>query len=214
MNKILIGINALLIIAVAFLFYKVYDGPDIKEPGKAEKTETPVVAEPVKATQQVATAPTGKLAYINIDRLNEESLEINDLVTETKRRKNNIEASVEHLSLQYQKKVEEFQMSQKAGIASQSDLEAKAREIQSLEQEAQNKQLQMDNLSMDINEKNVNFQKRVKDFLLKWNEGRYDFILSYSDAVPSMLLGNKTLEVTDEVIKNLNDEYKGRKGRK
>jgi len=214
MNKILIGINALLIIAVAFLFYKTNGSAEVSDSPKTEKVEKPVAEEPAKPTQQVATAPTGKFAYINIDRLNEESLEISDLVTETKRRKNNIEANMEHLSLQYEKKVQEFQMSQKAGIASQADLEAKAREIQSLEQEAQNKQIQMDNLSMDINEKNVNFQKRVKDFLLKWNDGRYDFILSYSDAVPSMLLGNKSLEVTDEVIKQINDEYKARKGRK
>ena len=105
-------------------------------------------------------------------------------------------------------------MSQKAGIASQSELEAKARVIQALEQEAQNKQVQMDNLSMDINDKNIGFQKNVKDFLIKWNAGRFDFILSYSEAVPSMLLGNATLEITDEIIRELNAEYKNRKKKK
>ncbi len=88
------------------------------------------------------------------------------------------------------------------------------REIQAIEKEAENKQLQMDNLSMDINDKNIQFQKNVKSFLIDWNKGRFDYILSYSDAVPSMLLGNSTLEVTDEVIKELNMAYKNRKTKK
>lgn len=213
MNRILVGVNAILVLAVAYLFYVVYSNDEQKE-SIPKETLTPAVPEVVKRIDPVATPVTGKIAFVDIDRLNEESLEIGDLVAETKRRKSTIEASVESLSMRYQKKVEEFQMSQKAGIASQSEMEAKAREIQDIEKEAQNKQLQMDNLSMDINDKNIQFQKNVKNFLIKWNEGRYDYVLSYSEAVPSMLLGNSTLEVTDEVIKQLNAEYKMRKSKK
>ena len=72
----------------------------------------------------------------------------------------------------------------------------------------------MDNLSMHINDKNNNFQKRVKHFLQEWNQGRFDYILSYSEAIPSMLLGNSSLEITDEIIGHLNTEYKNRKGKK
>ena len=72
----------------------------------------------------------------------------------------------------------------------------------------------MDNLSMEINDKNLAFQKNVKDFLIRWNQGRYDFILSYSEAVPSMLLGNSTLEVTNEIITELNKQYKENKKKK
>jgi outer membrane protein len=213
MNKIIIGLNVLLIACVAFLFYKVYSNPTTDNPQALAEEDTKKIEKP-KVVETVGNTPTGKIAYVNIDRLNEESLEIGDLVTESKRRKNSIEASVENLSIQYQKKVEEFQNSQKAGIAPESELRAKAKEIEAIEKEAQNKQIQMDNLSMDINDKNIAFQKNVKDFLVKWNNGRYDYILSYSEAVPSMLLGNGTLEITDEVITELNKEYKERKGKK
>jgi outer membrane protein len=214
MNKILLGINAILVAAVAFLFFKVNSLGSVKEEVAQTPKEDEVKTKPVPRLEPVGNIPTGKIAFVNIDKLNEESTEISDLVAETKRRKTNIEASVESLSMQYQKKVEEFQMSQKAGIASQAEMEAKAREIQSIEKEAENKQLQMDNLSMDINEKNNSFQKSVRDFLIKWNNGRFDYILSYSEAVPSMLLGNTTLEVTDEIIQELNSDYKKRKGKK
>ncbi|MES2681144.1 MAG: OmpH family outer membrane protein [Bacteroidota bacterium] len=216
MNKILIGVNAILVAAVAFLFFKVNSltSTDVTstEP-VADKTET-TAPEPVKMVAPVGNAPTGKIAYINIDELNEKSLEINDLITEAKKRRNNIEASLESLNLQYQKKMEEYQTSAKAGIAPASEMQMKEKEIMSIEKEAQNKQLQMESLSVDINEKNGAFQKNVKNFLIKWNKGRYDFILSYSDAVPSMLLGNTTLEITSEIIEELNAEYKQSKTKK
>lgn len=217
MNKIIIGVNVFLIAAVGFLFYKVSTINSLN----GDKTTTEEVnnsklknTTAAKITTPVGNVPTGKIAFVNIDVLNEKSLEVIDLIAESKRKKTNIEASVENLSMQYQKKVEEFQMSQKAGIAPQSELEAKAREIQAIEKEAQNKQIQMDNLSVDIGEKNASFQKNVKDFLIKWNNGQYDFILSYSDAIPSMLLGNATLDITDTILNQLNEDYKKRKIKK
>ncbi len=213
MNRIFISLNALLLIAVAFLFYKVYSGRPESNGADETKKETDITtpAKPTQVIKQAATAPTGKIAYVNIDRLNEESLEISDLVSESKRRKESIEASMEGLNMKYQNKVEEFQLLQKGGIAPKSEMEAKAREIQGIEQEAQNKQLQMDQLTMDMNRKNESFQKTVRELLLRWNAGRYDYILSYSEAVPTLLLGNSTLEVTDEVILEINAEYKQRK---
>jgi len=211
MNKVLIGLNAILVVAVAFLFFKVYSFNESPKVGNPEESKTPekaVKEEPVKKLEQVGNAPTGKIAYVNIDKLNEESLEISDLVAETKRRRGVIESSMQSLNEQYTREVEEFQRSQKAGLASQSDLEAKARKIQQLESDAQNKEIQMDNLSQDMNEKNTRFQNNVRELLLKWNNGRFDYILSYSESIPSMLLGNTALEITDEVIKELNDAYK------
>ena len=216
MNKFLISFLALLTLAVIFLFFKLNSlqssGNKIEENG-IEKLDS-IKKGSSKVFNQIESIPTGKIAYLNIDRLNEESLEIADLVSETKRRKANIEASVESLSMQYRKKVEAYQLSAKAGIASQNELKTAENEIMALEKEAQNKQLQMDNLSMDINQKNAKFQKNVRDFLVQWNNGKFDYILSYSETVPSMLLGNKTLEITDDVIKEINNEYKSRKLKK
>jgi len=216
MNKILIGLNAFLLAAVAFLFFKINS---LSMPAKAE-TDIPLESSAIKekapehVVTPVGTTPTGKIAYVNIDELNEKSIEINDLINEAKRRRTAIEGSLENLKMQYEKKMEEYQNSAKAGILPASEMQMKEKEILSIERDAQNKQLQMENLSMDINEKNEAFQKNVKNFLIKWNNGRYDYILAYSEAVPSMLLGNTTLEVTKEVIEKLNDEYRQSKNKK
>lgn len=220
MNKILIGVNALLVVAVGYLFYKTSNSGGAAESSKEEseiKKADSVKTEADKKTANfttVASTPTGKIAFINIDIVNEKSDEVNDLVAEAKRSKANIEAAVESLSIKYQSKMEEYQRTAKAGIAPQSQLEELAKEIQQIEKEAQNKQLQMDNLSMNINEKNIAFQTGLKDFLVKWNNGRYDYILSYSEAIPSMLLGNATLDVTQEVLTQVNADYQAKKGSK
>jgi outer membrane protein len=217
MNKVLLGLNAFLVVAVAFLFFKVYSNNQSagsSDEISIKQKDSAIAGKPLPRVAQVGTTPTGKIAFVNIDKLNEESLEIADLVAETKRRKGAIEKSMESLNLLYNKKVEDFQLSQKAGIASQADMEAKAREIQSIESEAQNKQIQMDNLSVEINDKNGNFQKTVRDFLITWNNGKFDYVLSYSEAIPSMLLGNTTLEITDEVILELNSQYKLKRNKK
>lgn len=215
MNKLLVGVNAVLVLAVAFLFYKVSTlGNTAAKESKDEQVVSEAKKDSVKPKSTfnaVSTPVTGKIAFINIDQLNEQSEEVNDLIAEAKRTKNNIEASVENLSKKYQSKVEDYQTSAKAGIKSQAEMEAMAREIQGIEQEAQNKQLQMDNLTMNINDRNAAFQNGLKEFLVKWNNGRFDYILSYSEAIPSMLLGNASLDITKEVIEQVNAEYKTRK---
>lgn len=214
MNKLLLALNAVLIIAVAFLFYKVnsINGSVANADTKNDLTETKTdSAKKTIMPIAIGTPPTGKIAYLNLDVLNEKSLQVIDLIKEAKNRKASIEASLETLSANYQKKMQDYQVSEKAGIASQSEMEAKVREIQALEKEAQNKQIQMDNLTNDIGEKNVLFQQTIKAFLVKWNNGKYDYILSYSDAVPTMLVGNATLDITTEVVELINLEYKAKK---
>lgn len=212
MNRLSLALNALLVVAVAFLFYKVYapagEANNAESPAETPATLPAKKPEPIKA---LGNTPTGKIAYVNIDRLNEESLEISDLVKESKRRKENIEGSMESLNMKYQTKMEEFQLLQKGGIAPKSELEAKAREIQNIELEAQNKQLQMDQLGMDLNRKNESFQQSLRRVLQEWNQGRFDYILSYSETIPTMLIGNAELDITAEVIEAVNKEYKQRK---
>jgi hypothetical protein len=217
MNKILLVLNAVLIAAVAFLFFKVnaLSSSKPQAQGQSNDNNSEASSQPnIKAIVPQGNIPTGKIAFVNIDELNEKSLEINDLITEAKKRRGNFEASLENLNMQYQKKMEEYQISAKAGLTPAIEMQMKEKEILMIEKEAQNKQLQMENLSVDINEKNGAFQKTVRNFLIQWNKGRFDYIFSYSEAIPNMLLGNTNLEITPEIIEQLNNEYKQRKNKK
>ena len=112
MNKLLLALNAVLIIAVAFLFYKVnsingsVSNADTKNDSVEPKTDS---AKKIIIPTAIGTPPTGKIAYLNLDVLNEKSLQVIDLIKEAKNRKASIEASLETLSANYQKKMQDYQ---------------------------------------------------------------------------------------------------------
>ncbi|MCE3226204.1 MAG: hypothetical protein K0S32_755 [Bacteroidetes bacterium] len=217
MNKVLIGVNAVLVLAVGFLFYKVSNlgGSPAEEKGKDENAKVadkaPDSAKKVTSLNTIATTPTGKIAFVNIDILNEECQEVKDMTAEAKRSKENIEAAVESLSRDYQKKMEEYEQSARAQIRPKAEMEALEKSIMDIQMQGKKKQEQMDNLTIKYNERNIDFQSNLKDFLLKWNNGRYDYILTYSEAIPTMLLGNASLDVTKEVVEKVNEEYNAKK---
>lgn len=206
MNKVLLAVNGVLVLAVGYLFYKVGSGTTSENNSNSgsESAKKPVVIE------QKNIPVTGKIAFINIDSLNEQSLFVDYMIKKLKSSRASIEASVESLSIQYQNKVKEYQSSASAGIAPESELAMKAKEIQAIEREVQNKQVQMDNLAMEMNEKNNAFQNEVRRFVKEKYEGKFDYVLTFSEAIPSMLYGNSALDITHEVIMQLNEDYKNK----
>ncbi len=210
MNKILIGVNAVLIIAVAYLFVKVNSSAEVINESSSDNKEikAPVVVE----TKNLPV--TGKIAFVNIDSVNEQSLFVDYMIKKLKSSRAAIEASVENLGMQYQNKVKEYQTSASAGIAPESEMAAKAKEIQAIEREVQNKQIQMDNLALELTEKNEAFQDEVRQFIKETYAGKYDYVLTFSEAIPSMLYGNSAFDITKEVIFQLNENYKNKNAKK
>lgn len=153
-NKLLAGISILNLVLVGWLLIRSFSSGTDKT-NKEENLNNSIndITEEKQNLNQ-AHEPTGKIAFVNIDTVNEKSLFVADMVKKLKSSKTAIEASLESLQQQYQQKIKEYQNSASAGIAPESELAAKAKEIQAIEREAQNKQIQMDNLAMELNEKN------------------------------------------------------------
>ncbi|MCX8081106.1 MAG: OmpH family outer membrane protein [Bacteroidia bacterium] len=212
-TKAIWGISVINFLLILWLLFKSFSGTE-----KNMQDNTKEISE--KNQQNIQTKvnashePTGKIAFINIDTVNEKSLFVADMVKKLKASKNSIEASLESLQQQYQQKIKEYQNSASAGIAPESELAAKAKEIQAIEREAQNKQIQMDNLAMELNEKNEMFQREVKSIIQREFASKYDYIFTYSDAVPTMLYGNSAFDITNQVVELINAEYKKKKEEK
>jgi len=207
MNKILITVNALLVIAVGYLFYlvggsKAADSDNIENKEEAKK---PVVVE----NKNVPV--TGKIAFINIDQINEKSLFVMDMVKKLEKTKNSIEASLENLGMRYEEKVKDYQSSASAGIIPENELASKAKEIQNIEKDAQSKRLQMDNLGIELNEKNESFKNEIKNLITEKYSGKFDYVLTYSESVPLIVYGNPSFDITEEVIVQMNESYKNKK---
>ncbi|MBK7818930.1 MAG: OmpH family outer membrane protein [Sphingobacteriaceae bacterium] len=207
MNKILITVNALLVIAVGYLFYLVGGNKtaDTNSQEGKEEIKKPIVIE----NKNVPV--TGKIAFINIDQINEKSLFVMDMVKKLEKTKNSIEASLENLGMRYEEKVKDYQSSASAGIIPESELASKAKEIQNIEKDAQSKRLQMDNLGIELNEKNESFKADIKNLISEKYSGKFDYVLTYSENVPLIVYGNPSFDITEEVIIQINESYKSKK---
>lgn len=207
MNKILIAVNALLVVAVGYLFTQIGTGrsADANTEENKEEVKKPVFVE----SKNVPI--TGKIAFINIDQINEKSLFVMDMVKKLEKTKNSIEASLENLGMRYEEKVKDYQSSASAGIIPESELAAKAKEIQNIEKDAQGKRLQMDNLGIELNEKNEAFKSEIKTLINEKYSGKFDYVLTYSENVPLIVYGNPSFDITEEVISEINENYKAKK---
>ncbi len=212
MKNVLYGIIAILAICVAILFYQVQSlkaslgGGETTTKSNDKTNEMPVV----KSTSD-GKLPEAKIAYINIDTLNENYLFISDYVKVLKGRKLSLEAQIQSLSQKFQQDYEAAQQSAQAGIMPPAEMEAKKKDLERQQREIQNKELQMDNLAQEMQEKNEELQRNVKAFLRSYNNEKYDYIMAYSNAVPTILLANPKLEITYQVLDALNADYTSKK---
>lgn len=212
MKNLSLIVNGILAIAVTILFYQVHS---LKNPNasldnteSADETTKPII---VSSSTNLADA---KIAYINTDSINEHYAYIADFTKVLKSKKTIIENQMQTLTAKFQQDYEAFQQSAQAGIASEADLMKQKSNLERQQQEIANKELQMQNLGIELEEKNIELNKNVKDFLLKYNNGKFDYVLSYSDLMPTILLVNPKLDITKDILKGINAEYKTKKSKK
>lgn len=203
-------INGILVVAVAILFYQVHslkNSGDVSSQNEVEN-KNPII---VTSASNLADA---KIAYINTDSINEHYAYIADFTKVLKSKKSVIESQMQTLTTRFQKDYESFQQSAQAGIASEADLMKQKSNLERQQQDISNKELQMQNLGIELEEKNIELNKNVKDFLAKYNNGKFDYVLSYSDMMPTILLVNPKLDITNDILKGINQEYKNKKNKK
>jgi outer membrane protein len=208
MKNVLYGIIAVLAVCVGILFYQVNslksgNGSDVenKDGGKKEPKK------PVIINSATDPLPNAKIAYINIDTLNEKYLFISDYVKVLKNKRIALETQMQTMSAKFQEDYEAAQQSAQAGLLPPAEMENKKRDLERQQKELENKQIQMDKLAVEMQEKNDQLQKDVKNFLMENYDGKYDFIMAYTVAVPTILLANPKLEITYQVLDALNTEY-------
>lgn len=211
MKNLSLIINGVLAIAVAILFYQVHS---LKNSGvSSDNSSSEVAVKPTIVTSATNLADA-KIAYVNTDSINEHYDYIADFTKVIRNKKATLESQMQSMTAKFQQEYEAFQQSAQAGVAPQSELQKQQASLERQQQELANKELQMQNLGIELEEKNMELNKSVKDYLVKINNGRFDYILSYSDLMPTILLTNPKLDITTEVLNGINEEYKNSKKKK
>lgn len=197
MKQISTVLNVVLLVAVGVLFYLHFSSNKKSIGSVAPKAGT------ATANTNSAGAPKGNIAYIEIDSLHENYAYYKNLKGELERKQKAANNELEEKQRRYQTRMQQLQ--QKAAAMTPQEQEAAGQELAGMERDIQNRSKELDKDLFDLaNTMKKNVQKKVQDFLAEYNKDkRFDYILSYEPGF--MFYKDESLNITDDVIKGLNE---------
>ena len=155
-----------------------------------------------------AAASKGDIVYVDLDRILTEYDMANDLRSVVETKVQNIEAEVTRRGKKLENDVIEFQNKIDKGLMTRSVAEAQSQKLQQQEAEFNNYAAQK---QQEVNEEQVVMMNQLADaiqtFLTKYNEEKqYAMILTNSGGAP-VITADAALDITDDVLAGLNEEY-------
>ena len=195
MKRLPIILNAILIVAVAVLYFLYFTS--VK--GKSAQQTT------------LASNYTGamKIAYVNIDSLMNKFNLYNQNQQKLAEKQKKAEAQFNEKSSQFQAHYNDFQNRVNKGLITSAD----AQEMQKqLSDEQQNLVKLNDQLRQELADESTVLTRQVlnevENFLKDYTKDHpYSYIVSYSFPGP-VLYANDSLDITNEVLNLLNDKFK------
>ena len=194
--------NTSLILSVISLVAVVVFGVLSLTGKNAAKTET------VEGEAVEAQACKGDIVYVDLDRILVEYDMANDLRSVVETKVQNIQAEVTRRGKKLENDVKTFQEKIDKGLMTRSVAEAQGQKLQQQEAEFNNYAAQK---QAEIQEEQVVMMNQlgdaIKTFLDKYNEEKqYAMILTNSGGAP-VITADATLDITDDVLAGLNEEY-------
>jgi outer membrane protein len=168
---------------------------------------TPKIDAPsLKAEKNTDKDQDFKIAYFDIDSLQNKYQFFKDALGELKVKEEAMNNELSSLERSYQKKISEWQ--QKGSSMSQSEADAVQREYAQMQQNYQQRRLtleqQLETLKMDYKK---NIKNKIEIYLKEFNkDSRYSYIISYEPEL--MFYKDTTYNITEQLIQGLNAEYK------
>ena len=155
-----------------------------------------------------AVACEGAIVYIDLDRILMEYDMANDLRSVVETKVQNIQAEVNRRGTKLEKDVKSFQEKMEKGLMTRSVAEVQGQKLQQQELEFNNYAAQK---QQEIQEEQVVMMNQlgdaIKTFLDKYNaEKQYAMILTNQGGAP-VIAGDAALNITDDVLAGLNEEY-------
>ena len=155
-----------------------------------------------------AVACEGAIVYIDLDRILTEYDMANDLRSVVETKVQNIQAEVNRRGTKLEKEVKSFQEKMEKGLMTRSVAEVQSQKLQKQELEFNNYAAQK---QQEIQEEQVVMMNQlgdaIKTFLDKYNaEKQYAMILTNQGGAP-VIAGDAALNITDDVLAGLNEEY-------
>ncbi|MHB8258999.1 MAG: OmpH/Skp family outer membrane protein [Bacteroidia bacterium] len=205
-------INIVLIAAVAVLFYMNISLKKNVEAMSGATSQTAVLQTPTILATNNVNLKDAKIAYLNIDSLDYKYQYIIDNSKEYANKQAAIENQLNSMATKFQNDYQEFQQAAQAGIKGEAELNKQKAQLEQEQADAAAKQKQLENLGEEVGKKRIDMLKKVSDFIAKYNNGKFDYILAYTTSnISSVLYAKPGLDITKEIVDGLNTEYKTQK---
>lgn len=151
-------------------------------------------------------AASGKIAYVNVDTLQEKYAYWKTESTALAAEQSSLESELQRSAQQLQNDYAAFQQKAQSGNISEAEGKATQQRLAQMQQSLETRRATM---SEQLQVKQVAFseklQKNIDDFLAIYNkDNKYDYIMSYTKS-GQILYANKALDITEDVLKGLND---------
>ena len=158
--------------------------------------------------ESTEVAAKGDIVYIDLDRILMEYDMANDLRSVVETKVQNIQAEVTRRGKKLEGEVKTFQEKIDKGLMTRSVAEAQSQKLQQQELEFNNYAAQK---QQEIQEEQVVMMNQLGDaiqtFLNKYNEEKqYAMIITNSGGAP-VITADPALDITDDVLAGLNEEY-------
>lgn len=213
MKNISLAFNGILAIAVAILFYLHFSNTSSSTAEEEATTAEELIVEEL-IVEETGTPLSGKIGYINVDSLQDSYKLYEEMIQQLEAKQKRYEREMKSKSSVFEKKVQEFQ--KKAPTMSQFEGQMKQKELAAEEQKLYKMR---DDFTAKFQEEEIKlndqFQKKVKSYIKKHNENaNYDIIIGASQLGNIVLDYNKGIDITSQVVKGLNEQYKAENTKK
>ncbi len=155
-----------------------------------------------------AVSAKAEIVYVNSDSLLNKYDYFKDMSSRLEDKGKKAQVDVSSKGQAFQREVAEYQkgaatLSADQRAATEQRLARKQQELQTYNQNA-SAQIQQEQAA-----ENTKLYDKIADFLKGYAKDKgYKLILTYSKANPTVLFGDESLNVTNDVVKILNDNYK------
>lgn len=152
-----------------------------------------------------------RIAYFEMDSIETHFTMVKDIKAEIAKKDEEYSNSLNQLDATYKNKILEYQQKEKAGTMVQADYEKAQVDLRQLEDRLKNRKQELDQQYQDfVMRKNLGVKKKIEDFLTEYNKTQgYSYIVAYEQGL--FYYKDTTYNITSEVIKGLNEEYKNKK---
>lgn len=202
MKQFSLFLNIVLLLALGFLYYKVYSD---KKPAVKPASQSPVQA----SNGNLATEPVKALiAYVELDSLN-------DQISYIKNRRTQLEAEQKAIETEWQNGYK--------GLEAKKDNFIKVKGQNMTQQEAENFQIELmqqqqaidsrkQTQQQNLGDKSYKFmeeiQKKLKEFLAEYNKDKnYQYILTTGTGLDYLIFKDSTLNITADVVTGMNKVF-------